>query len=155
LSSSAPDAIIRPSFPVTKDDMAGRVAWPAVLKYAAEDGLVIVDSLSEWNLDPDMYARPYAAGDRLIDSVGVEYRLGFSEGPGIAHARVEPTGRTLAAGELLAVARLHLKAIGAPEEWLGAHLEGIPESQQIRYALQYLARLGDAAGDDSDAEDGE
>jgi hypothetical protein len=133
---------------VSHDDRAARVTWPAVLKYAAADGLVVVDSLSAWDVDPDMYARPYQPEDRLIDSAGLEYRLGFAGEPGSGHATVEPTGRTYSAGEFRTVAVRHLRAIGAPEEWLAAHLEDIPEAHQVRTTVQYIARLGDAKGDD-------
>jgi hypothetical protein len=129
-------------------DRAARVAWPAVLKYAAEDGLVIVDSLSEWNLDPDLYGRTYHADDRLIDSAGNEYELVYSEGAASAHAAIEPTGKLYTAAGFRTLAARHLKTIGAPEEWLDAHLQDIPESHQMRVTLQYLARLGEAEPDD-------
>jgi hypothetical protein len=134
-------------------DRAARVAWPAVLKYAAEDGLVIVDSLSEWNLDPDLYARPFADADRLIDSAGVEYRLVFEGAPGVGHAQIEPTGKTYPAAEFREVATRHLKTIGAPGEWLAAHLQDIPDGHQVRVTVQYLARLGDAERDDETEEE--
>jgi hypothetical protein len=124
-----------------------------VLKYAAEDGLVIVDSLSEWNLDPDLYGRTYHADDRLIDSAGAEYELVYSEGAASAHAAIEATGKTYTAAEFRALATRHLKRIGAPEEWLDAHLQDIPESHQMRVTLQYLARLGDAEPDDASEEE--
>jgi hypothetical protein len=129
-------------------DRAARVAWPAVLKYAGEDGLVIVDSLSEWNLDPDLYGRTYHADDRVIDSSGAEYELVYSEGAASGHAGIEPTAKAYTTAEFRALAARHLKTIGAPEEWLDAHLQDIPESHQIRVTVLYLARLGDAAADD-------
>jgi protein structure with unknown function len=124
-----------------------------VLKYAAEDGLVIVDDLSEWNLDPDLYSRPYTAEDRLIDSAGVEYRVLFDEATSTAHARLQPTGKTYPADEFQDLAARHLRTIGAPDEWLAAHLSDIPDSHRVRVALQYLTRLGDAKGGGDDGEE--
>jgi hypothetical protein len=135
-------------------DRAARVAWPAVLKCAGEDGLVVVDSLSEWNLDPDLHARTYHADDRLIDSGGAEYTFVYSEEPGGGHAAIESTEKTYTPAEFRVMAARHLTTMGAPEEWLTAHLQDIPEKHQVRVTVQYLARLGDAQSDDA-AEDEE
>jgi hypothetical protein len=108
------------------------VAWPAVLKYASKDVLLVVDTLDEWMLDPELHAHVYKPEDRLIDSNGTEYRLGIG---------IEPTGVQVTAHEFEEMAAHHLVAVGAPPEWLTAHLHDMPESQHIRAGVLYIARL--------------
>jgi hypothetical protein len=126
-----------------------KVVWPAALRCAGQDKLVIVDTQSEWEIDPDLQARPYAAEDRLIDSVGAVYRP-LSIDP--KHARLEPAGTTCTAAEFQGIAERHLKVIGAPAEWLTAYLQDFSESQQVRAALQYVARVSAEDGGAAETE---
>jgi hypothetical protein len=125
------------------------VQWPAVIKYASADQLVVVDDADEWQIDPELHAWPYQDDDRLIDASGAEYRFG-SGIPGM-EASIEPTGRHVDPREFREMAERHLAATGFPEEWLGEQLQGIPEAQLVRAAVLYVARL--ARRQESDGEE--
>jgi hypothetical protein len=128
------------------------VTWPAVIKYASADQLVVVDDADEWQIDPELHAWPYREEDRLIDAGGMEYRFGMSGIPGL-EVTIEPTGEQVSAGAFREVVERHLAAVGFPEEWLADQLQGIPESQHVRAAVLYVARL--ARRQESDTTDTE
>jgi len=46
------------------------VKWPAVIKYQGEDELIYIESLAEWQSDPDLCESSYEVEDRLIDASG-------------------------------------------------------------------------------------
>jgi hypothetical protein len=116
------------------------VTWPAVIKYASADQLVVVDDADEWQIDPELNAWPYQEGDRLIDASGTEYRFGFSGIPGL-EVSIEPTGQPVSPSAFREITEKHLAATGFPEEWLAEQLEGLPEAQHVRAAVLYVARL--------------
>jgi hypothetical protein len=121
--------------------MSSRVAWPAVLKLSDDDMLIVVDDLDEWQLDPDLRQRRFTSEDRLIDCDGVEFRIGSDGEPGTAQFLLVPTGAQLTSVEFRQIVCPHLLKIGVPEEFLEGPLHGVPEYQQVRAALLYVARL--------------
>ena len=126
-----------------------RLEWPMLLQYAGEEELEVVRSQDEWEIDPDLHARPYEPEDRLIDSEGVEYRLVFTCSPGRGRNSLVPTGRRYSPREVESMAERHIENAGAQPEWLAGHLRGIADGQRIRATILYLSKL--AAADVSEA----
>lgn len=133
----------------TPDSTTPRLEWPMVLQYAGEAELRVVRDQDEWEIDPDLHARPYQPEDRLIDSAGVEYRLAFTGSPGRGRNAILPTGRRYRPSELESIAERHIARVGAQPEWLAGHLSDIADSQRIRATILYLSKL--AAADVSEA----
>jgi hypothetical protein len=133
----------------TNGGAAPRLEWPMLLHYAGEEELEVVRSQDEWEIDPELHARPYQPEDRLIDSEGVEYRLVFSGSPGRGRNSLVPSGRRYDPGEVESIAARHIASVGAQPEWLAGHLRDIAEGQRIRAIILYLSKL--AAADVSEA----
>ena len=57
------------------------VKWPAVIKYHGEDELIYVESLVEWQNDPDLCLPHYESEDRLIDASGALFSLPVASSP--------------------------------------------------------------------------
>jgi hypothetical protein len=128
-------------------DAAEQVAWPAVVRRARAKELVLVRSLEEWRLDPELHARPFGADDRLIDSAGREYVL-RSTAP--ARAVVVATEARSTPAQLHELAERHLAASGRPAEWLAAFLSDVAEAQRWRATILYLLKttIREASGPD-------
>lgn len=133
----------------TNGGAAPRLEWPMLLQYAGGGEFEVVRSQDEWELDPDLHARPYQPEDRLIDSEGVEYRLVFTGSPGRGRNSLVPTARRYSPGEVESIAERHIESAGARPEWLSGHLRGIAAGQRIRATILYLSKL--AAADVSEA----
>jgi hypothetical protein len=129
-----------------------QVLWPAVLRCARKDVLVLVETEDEWHLDPALHSRAYAPEDRLIDSSGTQYRPYTSVDE---RADLAATGEICTAAQFQEIAERHLASVGAPPEWLAPHLDGIPEAHRIRAAIRYLARFESDGGDEAAAEEEE
>jgi hypothetical protein len=128
---------------------APKLEWPMLLQYAGEEELEVVRSQDEWEIDPELHARPYQPEDRLIDSEGVEYRLVFAGSPGRGRNSLVPTGRRYSPGEVESLAARHIASVGAQPEWLAGHLRDIANGQRVRATILYLSKL--AAADVSEA----
>ncbi len=133
----------------TNGGAAPRLEWPMLLQYGGEEELEVVRSQDEWDLDPDLHAKPYQPEDRLIDSEGVEYRLVFAGSRGRGRNSLVPTGRRYSPGEVESVAARHIASVGGQPEWLTGHLRDIADGQRIRATILYLSKL--AAADVSEA----
>ena len=111
--------------------------FPILLQLVRDSELRVIRTEDEWQIDPDLHGREYAAEDRVIDSEGVEYSLAL-EG---SRNAIKPTGRLYTPEGFVAMATNHIRATGAQPEWLAAHLEGIAEGHRIRATFLYLSKL--------------
>jgi hypothetical protein len=118
-------------------DAAEQVAWPAVVRRARQKELVLVRSLEDWRLDPELHARPWGAEDRLIDSAAREYAL-RSAPP--ARTSVVATEARSTPGQLQELALKHLAASGRPAEWLAAFLADVAEAHRWKATILYLLK---------------
>jgi protein structure with unknown function len=127
--------------------------WPTLVRYAGDAELRVVRDQDEWDLDPELHARPFRPEDRLIDSVGLEYRLVFTGPPRRGRNSIHATGHRHTPPDVQAIAARYLASFGAQPEWLVAHLREIPDGHRIHATILYLAKL--AAADASAASDEE
>ncbi len=117
------------------------VRWPVLLRHPAEPELAVISDQAEWSLDPDLHAWPHHPESRLIDSDGWEYMLVFAGTPGRGDTTLSPTGHRWTLEAVVGLAEAHLRAVGAPPEWLSSHLAELPSAVRIRATILYLSRL--------------
>lgn len=112
-----------------------------LLQYDGQAELGVVRDQEEWQLDPDLHAWPYGAGDRVIDSEGLEYQLIYdgARGPGVSSP--VPTGERLRANDVQVLAEQHLAAVGAQVAWLEAYLADVPGGSRIRAMILYVSKV--------------
>jgi protein structure with unknown function len=128
--------------------------WPTLVQYASDPELRVVRDQDEWELDPELRARPFQPEDRLIDSAGREYRLVFTGPPRRGRNSIQATGHRHSPDEMQTIAEFYVASLGAQPEWLAAHLRDIPDGHRIRATILYLAKLAAAdvaASTDDDA----